>query len=244
MRHTQCVCTNEIIQTIQNNTRLKTLELFAGSQSFSKVAKDLGFETFTSDIAELDGIDYISDIMNFDTNKVPFIPNIIWASPDCSTWSKVAGNIHFNTKSLTPKTEKAAKGFDIIEKTIEVINHFLRLNPELKYYIENPEGKMQKYLQAGTLFSKIPRLVVLDQCQYGREFQKTTHIFTNDFSWKVRKRCPGLPVCTHQPNLKNQLLGTNTSLGKLGKRKYYERAKIPYQLCLEILIHNINSNKK
>jgi len=35
-----------------NIQSFKSLELFAGSQSFSKLAKELGFETFTSDIVE------------------------------------------------------------------------------------------------------------------------------------------------------------------------------------------------
>ncbi|GEM_PF-682347 len=214
---------------------MKVLELFAGSQSFTNVAKELGYETFTNDIADLQGIDYVVDIMNFEVNRVPFIPNVIWASPDCATWSKAAGKIHFDSKKLIPKTAKAAKAFDIIDKTIEIIFHFLKLNRELKYYIENPEGKMQKYLQAGTLFGKIPRLVVIDQCQYGREFKKTTHIFTNDFDWKPKQRCPGLPICTHTGNIKNARSGMKTSLGKIANLRYYERAKIPYQLCFEIL---------
>ena len=122
---------------------MKTLELFAGSQSFTNVAKSKGFATYTSDILPLLGIDYVVDIMNFNTNCVPFIPDIIWASPDCSTWSKAAGNIHFDSRSLTPKTEKAYRGFDMIDKTIEIINEYLGLNENLIYYIENPEGRMQ-----------------------------------------------------------------------------------------------------
>jgi|GEM_PF-4841116 len=35
-----------------NTLIMKILELFAGSQSFTNVAKELGYETFTSDIAE------------------------------------------------------------------------------------------------------------------------------------------------------------------------------------------------
>jgi len=220
---------------IRNVLIMKILELFAGIQSFSNVAKEFGFDTFTSDIADLKGIDYPINIIDFDVNRVPFTPDIIWASPDCSTWSKAAGNIHFDSKSLIPKTVKAAIGFDIIDKTIEIIYYFLNQNPNLKYYIENPEGRMQKYLQAGTLFGRIPRLAVIDQCQYGREFQKTTHIFTNDFNWVTRQRCKGIPICTHTKNVKNTGSGMKTSLGKMDNLRYYERAKIPYELCYEIL---------
>jgi len=111
---------------------MKVLELFAGSQSFTNVAKELGYETFTSDIVDLRGIDYAIDIMNFEVNRVPFVPDIIWASPDCSTWSCAAGKTHFDTKSLIPKTDKAVKAFDIIDKTIEIIQYYLAENANLK----------------------------------------------------------------------------------------------------------------
>lgn len=210
------------------------IELFAGSQSFSNVARLKGFKTFTSDIADMPGIDYPVDILDFDVEMVPFIPDAIWASPDCSTWSKASGNLHFDAKSLTPKTQKAKKSFLIIDKTIEIIFHFLNLNPDLKYYIENPRGRMQKYLQAGTLFGKIPRLIVLDQCQYGREYQKTTHIFTNDIKFRERRRCPGIKKCGHQKNFKNH---GDSKINKNGwlSSNYYERAKIPFELCDDIL---------
>lgn len=220
------------------NNVIKCLELFAGSQSFTKVAKELNYFTYTSDILPIKGIDYVVDILDFNKSKVPFIPDVIWASPDCAAWSKAAGNIHFKSKSLVPQTEKAANAFKIIDKTIEIIFYFLTFNRELKYYIENPEGKMQKYLQAGTLFGKIPRLVTIDQCQYGREFQKTTHIFTNNMNWKPKNRCKGLPNCHHIHNTKNSWVGMKTSLGALDRKAYYERAKIPYQLCKEILLLN------
>jgi hypothetical protein len=213
---------------------LKVLELFAGSQSFSKVAKEKGIITFSSDISDIPGIDYVIDILDFDVKKVPFIPDAIWASPDCSTWSKAAGALHFDSKSLIPKTDKAKKAFLIIDKTFEIISYFLKLNPYLKYYIENPQGRMQKYLQAGTLFGKIPRLIVIDQCQYGREYQKTTHIFTNDVKFKERRRCPGNPICGHQANLKNAGDTHGNKNGWLSSA-YYNRAKIPPQLCQDIL---------
>lgn len=220
---------------------MKILELYAGSRSFSKVAETLGFETFTTDIKALESIDYVCDILDFKTEFVPFIPDIIWASPDCAVWSKSAGNIHFNTKSLKPKTDKAIKAFEIIEKTLEIIFHFLEQNPNLKYYIENPQGKLSKHLRPGTLFCKIPRLVKIDQCQYGREFLKTTHIFTNDLTWKPRRRCKGLRNCHHLPNIENSIFDKNTNLDKL---QYYKRAYIPSELCLEILTYSTEKTIK
>ena len=48
---------------------MKVLELFAGSRSIGKAAEDLGFEVFSSDITDFgNGIDYVTDILNFDVN--------------------------------------------------------------------------------------------------------------------------------------------------------------------------------
>lgn len=220
---------------------MNILELFAGSQSFSKVAKVHGFNTFTSDIQNLSGIDYVTDIMNFDVKQVPFIPDLIWCSPDCATWSKAAGKIHFDSKSLKPKTEKAKNAFLHIAKMMEVIFYFLDRNKNLKFYIENPEGKLQKFLQASTLFNQNLRLIVLDQCQYGREHQKTTHIFTNDFLFVPAPRCKGLPNCHHLPNIKSMKQGAKSSLGNLDGLRYYECAKIPVDLCNAILKNYSNA---
>ena len=33
----------------------------------------------------------------------------------------------------------------MLEKTLEIINHFQTLNPNLVWYVENPRGKMRKY---------------------------------------------------------------------------------------------------
>ncbi len=216
---------------------MKILELFAGMQSFSNVARQERHQVYTSDILELDGIDYVIDIMNFDVKKVPFIPDVIWASVNCFTWSIVAGNRHFDGKKLIPKTPEAIQGFIILEKTFEIINYFLNLNPRLLYYVENPVGKMQKHLQAGTLFGDIPRLVTIDQCRYGRASKKPTHIFTNNFFWQERQRCRGKKYCNHTEQLKN--IGSSI---KKNQTRYFERAKLPYELCYEIIKYSELAN--
>lgn len=58
---------------------MKVLELFAGSRSIGKAAESLSMEVFSSDINAFDGIDYVVDILDFDVNNVPFVPDIIWA---------------------------------------------------------------------------------------------------------------------------------------------------------------------
>lgn len=62
---------------------MKVLELYAGSRSVGKVAESFGLEVFSSDINNFEGIHYVVDILEFDYDKVPFKPDIIWASPPC-----------------------------------------------------------------------------------------------------------------------------------------------------------------
>jgi hypothetical protein len=208
---------------------MNVLELFAGSCSFSKVAKERGHNVFTTDINEkLPNIDYHCDILDFDPINVPFIPDVIWASPDCSTWSKASGNLHYDKGSLIPKTEKAILAMEHVNKMWGVICHFQKLNSSLLYYIENPVGRLKMYIAESKL--TVPRIYTLDQCQYGREFKKPTNIFTNDYGL-IQKRCPG--NCGHKPNLKN------AGSGKRGNNLpngYYVRAMIAPKLCEEILI--------
>ena len=47
---------------------MKVLELFAGSRSFSKVAEEMGMETFTTDIKPFEKIDLVIDILELDND--------------------------------------------------------------------------------------------------------------------------------------------------------------------------------
>jgi len=105
---------------------MKVLELFAGSRSFSKVAEELGHETFSVDINNFKGIDYVTDILDFDVDKIPFNPDIIWASPPCTYFSVASIGHHWN-KNHTPKTKEAIVGCQIVIKTLEIINKYLKL---------------------------------------------------------------------------------------------------------------------
>ena len=65
---------------------MKLLELFAGSRSVGNVADNLGFKVFSCDWSPFEKIDYVGDIENLKKEDVPFIPDVIWASPDCTTY--------------------------------------------------------------------------------------------------------------------------------------------------------------
>jgi site-specific DNA-cytosine methylase len=75
---------------------MKTLELFAGSRSFSKEAEKSGMKTFTTDNQNFEKIDLVCDILEFDINKLTYKPDIIWASPPCTTFSIASISHHWD----------------------------------------------------------------------------------------------------------------------------------------------------
>lgn len=202
---------------------MNVLELFAGSRSLSKVAENLGHNTFTSDINDFDKIDYVTNIMNFNPKKVPFKPDFIWASVPCYTFSVASIGHHWKggNRSYIPKTSSAYMGLAIAKKTIEIINYF---NPKY-YYIENPRGLLRKM----EFMQDLPRHTVW-YCQYRDDKAKPTDLWTNDKSWTPRPVCKnGNKDCHHQPAPRGSKTGTQ------GLKGNYERSIVPEELCYEIL---------
>lgn len=210
---------------------MKVLELFAGSRSVGKVAESLGYNVYSSDINNFDNIDYVVDILEFDFNKVPFTPDIIWASPPCTFFSVASIGKHWN-KDHTPKTEQAKLGVKIVEKTLSIIEGFLNENPNLVFYMENPRGKLRK-LEVVRDFDR----ATVWYCQYGDKRAKPTDIWTNNLynpfqqkGWSPRPQCfNGNKDCHHEPAPRGSRTGTQ------GLKGNYNRSKIPYELCKEIL---------
>ena len=128
---------------------MKVLELFAGSRSIGRAAEALGMEAFSSDINDFPGIHYQVDILQFDVTKVPFKPDIIWASPPCTTFSVASIGHHWTggSRAYVPKTESAVIGKAIAVKTIEIIRHF---TPPLLLYREPKRPTSEDGLYAGS----------------------------------------------------------------------------------------------
>lgn len=199
------------------------LELFAGSRSMGKAAESLGVKVFSSDIVAYDNIDYVTDILNFDVSVVPFIPDIIWASPPCTFFSVASIGKHWH-KDNTPKTNNAELGVSIVQKLIEIIDYYKSINPNMKYFIENPRGKLRK-LEL-TRYFDIKHTI--SYCKYGDDRMKPTDIWTNTMLWYPRPMCGNGRFC-HEAAPRGSKTGTQ------GKSNAYERSKVPNELCIEIL---------
>ena len=200
---------------------MKVLELFAGSRSVGKISESLGMEVFSSDLTPFEGIHYPVSILDFDVTKVPFQPDVIWASPPCTGFSVAAIGHHWDggKGAYIPKTDTARLGIELVKKTIEVIEHF---NPTY-WFIENPRGVLRKMP-----FMEGYKRNTVTYCQYGDERMKPTDIWTNSDLWIPRKMCKNGDPC-HVAAPRGSRTGTQ------GRANAYERSKIPAELCLEIL---------
>ena len=205
---------------------MKVLELFAGSRSIGKAAEQLGMEVFSSDINNFEGINYVTDIRDFDVSKVPFKPDVIWASPPCTYFSVASIGKHWN-KDNTPKSDNAMLGVEFVQKTIDIIKE---LQPTY-WFIENPRGKLRKLDVINGLndmwYPYVYRYTVT-YCQYGDSRMKPTDIWTNNPYWETRPMCKNGDKC-HVSAPRGSQTGTQ------GLKGNYERSKLPDELCQEIL---------
>ena len=197
---------------------MNTLELFAGSRSFSKVAKQLGHRVYTSDNQDFEKIDQVCDIFDFDVSKLPYAPDVVWTSPPCTSFSVASIGHHWN-KDNTPKTEKAELGVAIVKKTIEIIE---QLRPKY-WFIENPRGKLRKLDFMQDFLRK-----TVTYCSYGDMRMKPTDIWTN-FDFATRPMCfNGNKDCHHEPAPRGSKTGTQ------GLKGDYLRSQIPPALFEDI----------
>lgn len=195
------------------------VELFCGSKSFSKVAQSLGHKTFTVDIDPQFNPDLCIDIMDFNIFMLPEEfrhPDILWASPPCTTFSVASISTHWQQgkKALIPKTKAAEAGLEMLEKTKHIIQ---QLHP-MFFFIENPRGVMRNFMPESSRQT-------VTYCQYGDTRMKPTDIWSN-LSW-IGRRCKNKSSC-HVPAPRGSKTGTQ------GLKGAKERSVIPAALIKEI----------
>lgn len=212
---------------------MKILELFAGTRSIGKAFENGGHEVFSIEWdKQFEDINLYADILTVEAKDIIKrfgTPDVIWASPDCSSYS-IAAISHHRTQeesgNLAPVSEYA-KFCDKVNK------HVLDLIEELKpkyYFIENPRGGMRKMD-----FMKGLYRYTVTYCQYGDTRMKPTDIWTNHPNPQFKPMCKNGSPC-HDKAPRGSKTGTQ------GLKGSKERSVIPEQLCSHIL--GICENKK
>ena len=205
---------------------MKVLELFAGTRSISKAFEKRGHETYSIEWnKDFENITLYEDINNITAKGIiklcGGVPDVIWASPDCTTYSIAAISHHrkYEVDTLTPVSEYAK----FCDKTNK---HVLDLIQELKpkfYFIENPRGGLRKMD-----FMKGLYRYTITYCKYGDTRMKPTDIWTNHPDPQFKPMCKNGDSC-HEPAPRGSKTGTQ------GLKGAKERSVIPSQLCDHIV---------
>ena len=203
------------------------LELFAGTRSISKVFEKRGYKTYSIEWdKKFENIDLYEDINNITTEDIiklcGGVPDVIWASPDCTTYS-IAGISHHRKKNYeTGNLDAVSEYAKFCDKTNR---HVMDLIEELKpkyYFVENPRGGFRKM----DFMKSVPRYTVT-YCQYGDTRMKPTDIFTNHPNPKFKPMCKNGDGC-HESAPRGSRTGTQ------GLKGAKERSVIPQKLCEHI----------
>lgn len=223
---------------------MKVLELFSGTQSIGKEFRKAGHEVLSIEIndkftkppynLEQWTVD-ISDLRAKDIIKKFGYPDVIWASPLCTTHSiaaiyhhrmKVDAIKHLTLKELKrnsllyPKSEKAKLHDHLLLKTLHLIQD---LKPKY-WFIENPRGGMRKSpLTQGLMYR-----YTVTYCQYGDIAMKPTDIWTNHPDPNFRPMCKNGDNC-HESAPRGSQTGTQ------GKEDNTARSVIPVELCRHVV---------
>lgn len=208
---------------------MKVLELFAGTRSIGKAFEKRGHEVFSVEWnKDFENIDLYADILTVTAEDIIQQfgrPDVIWASPDCTTFSIAAISHHRRknpeTGNLDPVSEYA-KFCDKVDK--HVLQLIRDLNPKY-YFIENPRGGMRKmeWMQG------LPRYTVT-YCQYetdkpaSERRMKPPDIWTNHPDPRFKPMCKNGSPC-HEAAPRGSKTGTQ------GLKGSKDRSVIPAQLC-------------
>lgn len=207
---------------------LKVLELFAGTRCVSRAFEEKGHKTFSVEWnKDFEDIDLYEDVNNLTAESIIKLcngtPDIIWASPDCTTYSLAAISHHRNKNILTGELEPKSDYAKFCDKTNK---HLIELIKELKpkyYFIENPRACLRKM----SFMKGLPRYTVT-YCQYGDFRMKPTDIWTNHPDPKFKPPCKNGANC-HEKAPRGSTTGTQ----RLKSSKY--KSQIPKLLCRHIV---------
>ena len=205
---------------------MKVLDLFCGTKSIANAFEKRGHEVYTVDWDERFKPSLCADIGQLTADDIKSlcggVPDVIWASPDCTTYSIAAISKHRrreNSGNLTPVTEYAALCDEVNKHLIDLITE---LNPEY-WFIENPRGGFRKM----DFVQSLPRYTVT-YCKYGDKRMKPTDIFTNHPNPRFIPPCKNGDSC-HESAPRGSRTGTQGLKGKI------KRSEIPDLLCQHIV---------
>ena len=140
---------------------------------------------------------------------------MVWASPDCTTYSIATHRHRTLAGGLVPKTDYAAECDRTNLHLWSLIDELIRLGTKY-YFVENPMGRMRHM----SFVSNRPRFTT-DYCAYGAPVRKRTDIWSNHPDPRLLQ-CAGWFV-PHKHEKHNLL-----------PRNYLARGEMPTKPCQHI----------
>lgn len=206
---------------------MKVLELFAGTRSIGKAFEAKGHEVFSVEWDKShENIDLYADIGTLTAQDILEKfgkPDVVWMSPDCTSFS-IAGISHHRRKN--PETGNLDAISDYAAFCDQVDQNALKLIEDLQpkfYFIENPRGGFRKM----SWMQDKPRYTVT-YCQYGDTRMKPTDIWTNHPNPQFKPMCKNGDPC-HEAAPRGSKTGTQ------GLKGAKARSIIPQKLCEHIV---------
>lgn len=155
------------------------LELFSGSKTVSTVFESNGWQSFTVDFNPRLKPSMCCDICTISPGMLPSNPNFIWASPDCSKFSRAAASRHwekitnkYRQYTYIPQTPEAKKALEMVAATTDIISWY----PDVLFIIENPIGRIHHTAP----FKKLGHYrYSVNYADFGFPYSKETYLFTN-----------------------------------------------------------------
>ena len=207
---------------------MKVLELFAGTRSISKAFERKGHNTYSVEWSkDFENIDLYEDINNLTRDRIielcGGVPDIIWASPDCTTYSLAAIRYHRKKNPDTGDLEPISDYAKFCDKTNKYLIKLIREVGPKFYFIENPRACLRKM----EFMQGLPRYTVT-YCQYGDFRMKPTDIWTNIPNPQFKPACNYGDEC-HVASPRSSSTGTQAL------KNSKERSRIPDLLCDHIV---------
>ena len=212
---------------------MKMLDLFAGLEGWSEPWRAAGHEVFSVDYDPAFDVDLHADIFDLKVSDLPWVPDVVLASPPCETFSVASIGHHWTGghRVYEPKTEEARNGKRLVAATWTLIQDLMEMGTEY-YVIENPRGVLRKL----GILPENPTTVWY--CHYGEDRGKPTDLWNNlQGQWTPSPVChnqrpehPADCCCRDHVGARR---GART--GTQGIGTYADRSKIPYDLSESIM---------
>ena len=208
---------------------MRLLDLFCGTKSVSHVFEKAGYETVSLDYDPQFEATHPENILTWDYTQYPSgYFDVIWASPDCTTWTiATGGKYRLKTNIWGVPNENlgmAVLGNNMVLRTIEILKYF---KPRA-WFIENPRGLLQHFPPLKRFVDEedgCMNLVYYGNYNWG--FPKPTNLWSNLLLWE-NETIPEMPESSYYYHTKDGKTKKYYNAYKFGKTK--ERSKIPPDL--------------